>query len=1150
MADDTTRTAKLSKWGKLISKDKSDKGHFKLNEDVVDFLKPSTEKYSGDAAGTRQWSSAPRIDVAITQRWPGANDLKRVVEAEGRTSSVSDRPSDHVPATSTRRNKKNLTVSFAKTLPDIIGEGGDECDVVVTEVSRMKVARLRSFSDNRPPLSYPTQDDSSHHYGRAGQVSQHHPRPDLHRAKTSVGETSTAYQTHRKPVQLQPQPRQFQPLLPSPEKGANPSSKEPRPGHLTRAPTGFSSLSDQDDLLPPTPDTDVPAMPTYTQHQAPPSYNGEPRSASVPRTESQLQQTSNSRSRSPPLPPSANLFVRKAHNKTDAEGRNFRRVSRQVENEEDLVNLRNVSLSSVEPDSPPRVIRVSASKQESLKLAQDYQVAMDSHHTPEDDEHDLFADTSFEDTDYGTPRASRIVEVAPKIPPHLHENDRPTPDLRIETPGTDTSQAHVPQEELLTSPEKDTSRYSLSRPDALSDTLSPATVNTIASYMNFTSDETVKSRGGLQPVPPGFTPMPQGITPAQGSDSGPPQDTHASYFTLRPSQASQSAASPSLRQASSTSFPQAPSPYVSQASSPYISQAASPYVSNAPSPSIEHQQSNHRPASQASNYKAFSPNGGKVESAEQVAYNDFDARVAHMRGVFRLTAERECPIDSVSPQQWLRAAIWWLHKGRAGLGQIVRKLPRDPDGQIRELLTQAHVDVAKTWWILTEQLEHVSFSKEESPSRLNSLGREVEVIRSHLRSLALSMKKNGVMPPHQSLIQGQDTTIWIRYPRFASDAASLLRGSLSLIIGENSPETDPLEALPAGDSRSAFFYNRMFVNVSVNTDDANTDRAMLPCVLTMMRAKTDFQPTIIFSSQSDLVNVSVKPSGAAQGKGPTWQNVSWKARSNGLYVQLPRGFNLNVELGESDFRGLWNMVEFTRKIENSLQPQADERLVHRGNLAELQYSDSSNPHAFPREKVRACSALVFEKGIMQRHGTGARRLHRGFRLLLFTNPVNKTLSSVTHEVCRDAPLLFEKLGNPAANDLPVLVIRVQESKRACKALMIFDRADERKRLYDVLNGIALSQNEAFIRQSPLVFCSIEPAAALSSGSIPPGGGVLASLKWEGVRVVNKPGAGGQDVGSTVLSEDLRLVLTHESGCLTDRLNLGTFNDACRGLILN
>lgn len=1094
----TPKTKLKSKWGRLISKDKNS-GNFKLNEDVVDFLKPSTDKYSAD--GTRQWSSAPRIDVAITSRWPDAQHVKRAAAADGTTLPYG---SEQQRSNGKAKKKKNLKVAFAKTAPEIIGEGGDEVQIPVIEVSRMKARHSRSFSDRPlssdrrlPALELDTAAADEHrhanNYPQSAPARDVYARPNMQRAQTTGGDAMK--QTMHSHSQITQPPRQtFDEIVRA-------AAADARPGLLKRAPTNFSAL---DEVVSPdyeeSPDSPgspvegahpLPRLPSLPFEHAPSlRLDLDPPTSPEPASQHRREPSSPQETSSPPFQPQSRLFVSKARNGLDAEGAAFRRVSRLVFNDDDLADLRSPSSrssrSSMDMFSPQRAPPVPQH--------------LTMHLSP-----DRLSDSSEQESDLPAPDENRADSLRPKPPlivgppldPQQSESGASTPrrNVSIEVPRIDTSCDDKAQSiDCIISP--DDRRSGRFIPPTIADILSPT--SSASTTPNALALNYAQSRSHSQ------ADHYQGITPTPGMEP-------SSYF---PPQANSRGLSPSL-----SSAPNRP------AASPSLSvdthrPSVSPSLSGEPYT---------RPSSKTSTYTAFSLSDAQPDSVESVAYRDFDSRVAHMRGVFRLTAERECPISSVSSRQWLRAAIWWLHKGRAGLGQVVRSGPlRGPDGQKREILTQPHVDVAKTWWILNDMIED------------ESLRPATDIVRNHLKSLALSMQRNGVMPPHQSLIQGQDTTIWITYPRFAPHAASLLHGSTSLMLDDSLQETDPLEALPAGDSKTAFFYNRMFVDVSVNTDESETDRVVLPCILTMLRARTDYQPTVRISSQSDLVNVLIKPAGGGHGKGPTWRDVSWKSRSHGLYLQLPRGFSLNVDLQESDFRGLWNMIEYTRKIEASFAPHPDERLVHDARLVELQYSDSSNPQAFPRERVRACSAFIFEKIIKITEGTGLRKFHRGFRLLLVTSPINKTLSSVTHELCTIAPFLFENIGNPAANEAPAMVIRIQEPKRSCKVLLLFSRASERQHFYDTVNGMTLTQGEVFIGKAPLKSVSIEAAATATPASIISSGGALASLRWDGLRIINKPSEGGQDSGNTVLSENFRIIASHEVGGFTDRLNLGKF----------
>ena len=518
-----------------------------------------------------------------------------------------------------------------------------------------------------------------------------------------------------------------------------------------------------------------------------------------------------------------------------------------------------------------------------------------------------------------------------------------------------------------------------------------------------------------------------------------------------------------------------------------------------------------------------------------------------MKGVFRLTAEKERPADRCSPQAWLRTALWWYLKGKAGLEvYLQQQRPRSPNGQPRELLTQPHVDLAKSWWILSDPLDAFDGVEEPSPQSASStsagadlvLRQSIVVLRSHIKSLSLSMLRSQIMPPPQSLIQGQDTRIWLEYPRFTPDATAVLSGiaSRSYIVEEGKSGLSPLEALPLGDMREVFCYGRFPVEISLNTDQADTHRMVLPCTLSMLRGKRDFLTSIVIASQSELVSVKVAPRSDDE-RGLTWHDVSWKASMFGMIVRLPHGFDLTVRMQERDFRSLWNLVEYARKVEHNLRTEPDEKLVHEAKLAELQYADSSNANAFPPDKIRRCTARVFERTVTIADGGGERKMHRGYRLLLFTDPDHKSLASASHEVCRKSPLFFEFITDAAAHGMAAMVVRIREDTRQCRILLVFPDIGTRQSFYDVLNGLTVNPDEAIVGKMNLTGMNIEPATQTEgfSQSTHP---ALRMLQWQKLGVTNAMSDDPHDHETrTIESESLRVVARHTTGCITDRLNL-------------
>ena len=511
-----------------------------------------------------------------------------------------------------------------------------------------------------------------------------------------------------------------------------------------------------------------------------------------------------------------------------------------------------------------------------------------------------------------------------------------------------------------------------------------------------------------------------------------------------------------------------------------------------------------------------------------------------MKGVFRLTAEKEWDRDDGTPttQSWVRTALWWYIKGKAGLEVLFQRRPRSPIGEPQELLTQAHVDIAKTWWIVTEHLDGIRPLEEATPQVRTpeaALGLSVEALKAHLKSISLSMGKSNLMPPTQSLIQGQDMRIWLNYPQFAPNATAALGGHASKSVLADDPElqTDPYEILPLSDTRDFFCYGRYSVETFVNTDESNTDRVVLPCVLSMLRGKRDYQTSFALASQSDLVNIRIDPRQMKKDS-LTWQDVSWKANSSGLTIHVPGGFDISVRMQERDFRAVWNLSEYARNVDRGMRAEQDEKMIHESRLAELQYVDSSNSSSFPTEKIRGCLAIVYERSVQRDGAGGPRKMHNGFRLLLLTDPAIKTLNSVSHDICTRGPLYFEFLTDTAANGTTAMVIRIYEDNKRCRALLVFPNAASRQALYDVLHGLAIGPNETVVGKMTLKNMTIEPAS--QSNGLPPS--VQPSLQWQKLYVFNgQPDDQNTRNSGVVESESLRIVARHATGCITDRLNL-------------
>lgn len=540
------------------------------------------------------------------------------------------------------------------------------------------------------------------------------------------------------------------------------------------------------------------------------------------------------------------------------------------------------------------------------------------------------------------------------------------------------------------------------------------------------------------------------------------------------------------------------------------------------------------------------------------AYRDFAERVTHMRGIFQLTAQLGGHLYSHTPSQWLRVATWWFLKGRAGMESLIRSQTRGAEPQ-QERLTQPHVDLAKVWWILNEVLpDHPALQSypgtspdvraEAARQAGDAASTEVFEVQSaishYMKMLVGSMRKHKSMPPTQALIQGQDQSIWEEYPTFSPDAASVLTSKPPQTAGggasQNNSAPTPFslsQHIPLADTKGEFCYFRMFVKATLATDDANTDRVPMSAVISVLRPKDQYQVKLAICSQTSLINITV-----GVGSDSTWKDVNWNKQSRKISIQLRHGFALSLELSEADMRSLWSIVDHTNRAETDLRERRDERFLSKVYLREAGYKDPANPAAFPPERVSGCKLMVFQKIERSSEGTGKRKLHRGFRMVLVTPPQYKQVSLVNHELgTNQEPMNFGYVTEPDQSPAIRFYFREEapdQKARICTIHLVFQEGKERNHLFGAFTSMNVNDGEMAFAQVPLKAFHIE-SAEQTQGFSQRGSRILEKMQWQEVKVLNlDPEAAGLESAPTIKSESLRIVCRHTAGIISDRMNLG------------
>ena len=537
------------------------------------------------------------------------------------------------------------------------------------------------------------------------------------------------------------------------------------------------------------------------------------------------------------------------------------------------------------------------------------------------------------------------------------------------------------------------------------------------------------------------------------------------------------------------------------------------------------------------------------------ALRDFGSRVEHYGALFRMSAESARPVAQTTLAEWIRCSAWWFIRGRSELEAAIRARARhgsDPSQRPghQPSSAQAHVDLGKSWWIdQLVVLDHpelriygngglstiISLSRSMGNHTVADLLEHYQAMVASLRSLTMSMKRNNMMPPNAGeapLPTGLDTSLWIKYPPFTPDVCAVLSGtprSLTMDAPSTSPNLSRL--MPLGDTADHFNYGRMFVQATISAEDEAPTYSFI-CILSIIRLRLDWYVEASIASQNNLVNVTIQ---ADTKKGPTWDDVRWQIEEDAMEVKLPRGFKLGVRFGHQDFKMLWNIVDYTRKTEKSLQTKADEEELLDVVTKTFQYIDSAPSKIFPSEPSIRARVRLFEKKMVKAEGFGQRRFFRGFRLVVITSPKTKTLSSVSHELGRNAPILLSLLRGQEGD--PALMLKLLDSQYKRSMVLTFYDPQERARMQATLTGTAIKSDEFKVASVPLARMSIHPhlpAQDQSSFTSP-----LSKFEWRSALVINQdPHDPEMEHARTVLSQRLRVCLDSSAGTVTDRINLG------------
>ena len=487
--------------------------------------------------------------------------------------------------------------------------------------------------------------------------------------------------------------------------------------------------------------------------------------------------------------------------------------------------------------------------------------------------------------------------------------------------------------------------------------------------------------------------------------------------------------------------------------------------------------------------------------------DDFDSRVRRFNDLFQLNASAHADIMAVPFERWITISAWWFLKGREALESVVRKRPSGVtsanaaiDG---DALKQAYVNLAKAWWVskyVTPTLPEIRRFGSASLSSMvvairsfsdQPLSELVGIqlnIRTNMRALTTSMKRNGLLPPDDLQMQGLDLQLFIKTPAFPLEMAALMVNNvLHSPLQSKKCVADPFFPILVGDTTRHFCFGQMFVDLCLDYRDDATSSVHIHCVVSILRERTDWAVKVAIASQDGQVNLVIQ---SDEHGGLHWHDVHWKIPLHTMQLRLAEDFGIRIKFSEKDFKTIWGICDYTQQIRKEYSGRRGEEVLCERQLPTIQCFDLVS---FPAEPMKGCRVRLFEK----REENAQQKAHHGYRLMVITDPGNKTLSKANYELGKEMPLLFSTHQNNSGN---TLLLRVPSSLGVS---LTFREASDVGLFRSILAGIWVNADDQCSASLQLHDFAINTVPNDQDAAYGNASRCISDLRWQKLRVVSR-----------------------------------------------
>lgn len=525
------------------------------------------------------------------------------------------------------------------------------------------------------------------------------------------------------------------------------------------------------------------------------------------------------------------------------------------------------------------------------------------------------------------------------------------------------------------------------------------------------------------------------------------------------------------------------------------------------------------------------------------ALEDFSARVVRFHSIFRLGIAVNQDILDIPFKTWIRTAAWWFLRGRAELESAVRNAStRSAHGTSQELpdvptgLKQAYVNLGKASWIVKEitpnhpeiqrygsasMLSMVAIIQNFGQQELAGLAQAHVDIVANMRALTISMKRNNRMPPDDIEVEGSDMRVILDNFEVPVEIAKGFSPHLSE-LRDNSYEL----MMPLGDTPRYFTYSRLFGTGLISSRADSQQTITAPCIMTLVRGKEALDLTASLSNQEGSFGLKVQTTKEKPWH-ITWKDVKWITPANTFRIILSGGIEFSIAFSEADYKSLWNICDYTRKVQKDFLGRKGEEVVFEAEMHDFQCIQTArHPSSFPQDPISGCAIRLFSKSKAFVDGTG--RIMAGYRLMSRTPPGVKALSSISQEYGDDLPTLF---GFSRREERPRLGVRVPGSATFVLGFHAWGDLDGFYNLFTQRQALGYEERSASLPLQSLEIATEDQTLGQRSRH-------LSHVRWQSVKVLTPKGRVSLTESSAQAMQSLRIVAECDAGILTDRLNLG------------